>query len=200
MMILNYIISFFLNLFIYQKQVDTFSSLELKSLNEVQVVDINGNSRTIGEFSKDKIAVLFVNTASSCGLTNTNYKQLVELYERHRNDGLEILGFPCNQFRQQENKCEAEIKKFTSDTYNVEFPLFSKIDVNGNNTHELYLNLKSRSELNEGDGKLKNIPWNFAKFLVNENGDVVKYYPPDVEPLRIEEDILVLLNKPKKDL
>lgn len=95
--------------------------------------------------------------------------------------GLEILGFPCNQFGAQEPGTEEEILNFASTTYGVKFPMFSKIDVNGGNAHNLYNFLKDNSELNK-EGKTEDIPWNFAKFLVNKEGKVIKYYHPKVNP------------------
>ena len=105
-----------------------------------------------------------------------------------------ILGFPCNQFFSQESGSEAEIKKFVKDNFNASFPLFEKIEVNGADTHPLYVFLRQHSELfNSNKGQAKVIPWNFAKFIVNRKGEVIKFAPPTVEPkdLRplIEEEL-----------
>ncbi len=129
-------------------------------------------------------------------MTATNYDQLVILYKKYANEGLEILAFPCNQFMSQEPKSEAEIKKGVVAEYGVKFPMFAKIEVNGTNTHPVYQYLKSNSkDLNAGGNTLKNIPWNFAKFLVDSNGNVLNFYGPKVEPLSMESDIKNVLNK-----
>jgi len=120
----------------------------------------------------------------------------VILYKKYANEGLEILAFPCNQFMSQEPKSEAEIKKGVVAEYGVKFPMFAKIEVNGTNTHPVYQYLKSNSkDLNAGGNTLKNIPWNFAKFLVDSNGNVLNFYGPKVEPLSMESDIKNVLNK-----
>ena len=182
----------------FKKGSDKFNNLNQiagKSLKEIQVKDIDGNDKTIGDYMTDKKAVIFVNTASSCGLTNKNFRELVEIYDKYQKEGLEVLGFPCNQFMGQESKCEFDIKNFAKNKFKVTFPLFSKIDVNGPSTHELYLYLKYHTpEMRLCDGKLKNIPWNFAKFLVDSEGKVVKFYPSDVDPNKMMTDIEKILH------
>lgn len=133
--------------------------------------------------------VLIVNTASKCGLT-PQYKGLQALYEKYRDKGLEILGFPCNQFGKQEPGGEKEISEFCEINYGVSFPMFSKVDVNGDGTHPLYRHLKE-----EAPGLLgsKAIKWNFTKFLVNREGQVVKRYAPTDAPDSLEKDIEKLL-------
>ena len=160
-----------------------------KAFNDIAVVDIDGNSKTLGEFFVNKKVALIVNVASACGYTDSNYKQLVELYKKYSDKGLEVLGFPCNQFGGQEPKCEIDIKNLVSNKFKVQFPLFSKIEVNGKFTHPLYIYLKLQSGKFGSDvNSLQEIPWNFAKFLVDSNGKVISYYPHNIEPNQIEKD------------
>jgi len=132
---------------------------------------------------------LIVNVASKCGLT-PQYEGLEAIWRRHRDEGLVVLGFPCDQFGHQEPGDEAEIREFCSLRYDVTFPLYAKIEVNGPDTHPLYEHLKS-----EAPGLLgsKAIKWNFTKFLVNREGEVVKRYAPQDSPESIEKDIEKLL-------
>lgn len=132
--------------------------------------------------------VVIVNVACNCGLTDSNYPKLQELHKRHEKDGLSVLAFPCNQFAGQEPNPEQEIKEFVK-KYDVEFEMFSKINVNGDGAHPLYKFLKSKV-----DGTFGNfIKWNFSKFLINRQGIPVKRYSPTTSPLDIEEDIKKLL-------
>ena len=134
--------------------------------------------------------VLVVNTASKCGLT-PQFKGLEELYEEYNGKGLEILGFPCNQFAKQDSGSNEEINKFCQINYGVTFTMFEKIDVNGQNTNPLYKYLK-----NEAKGFLsKEIKWNFTKFLIDSEGNVIKRYAPTVAPLKIKADIEKSLKK-----
>jgi len=129
-------------------------------------------------------------------LTAAQYRGLAELYSNYREKGLEILAFPCNQFASQENKCELDIKLFVQTKFDVKFPMFSKIDVNGPNTHPLYRYLRAKSALFDKKHKLcKEIPWNFTKFLVEPNGNVTGLYAPDMKPAVVESDIEVLMMK-----
>jgi len=137
---------------------------------------------------KNKV-MLIVNTASDCGFT-TQYKGLQDLYQKHQAQGLEVLAFPCNQFKQQEKGSDAEIKQFCDLRFNIKFPLFSKIDVNGENTHPLFDFLKSQATGLLGSRSIK---WNFTKFLVNKEGKVIKRYAPTTKPEAIESDIEKLL-------
>ncbi|MFW2178358.1 MULTISPECIES: glutathione peroxidase [unclassified Moraxella] len=131
-------------------------------------------------------AVLIVNTASQCGFT-PQYAGLEQLYQRYKNQGLVVLGFPCNQFGGQEPKGEASIAEFCELNYGVTFPMMAKVDVNGDNTHPVYQFLKTQPN---GDGLLGNkIKWNFTKFLVSPQGEVVKRYAPMAKPMDIAEDI-----------
>ena len=133
--------------------------------------------------------MLIVNTASACGLT-PQYEGLQKLYEDYSAKGLEILAFPCNQFKQQESGTNEEIKNFCDLNFKIKFPLFDKIEVNGNDTHPLFNYLK-----NQAPGILgsKSIKWNFTKFLVNRQGQVIKRYAPTTKPEKIKADIEKLL-------
>jgi glutathione peroxidase len=133
--------------------------------------------------------ILVVNTASDCGFT-PQYQGLQTLYQQHQTNGLEILAFPCNQFKQQEKGSDEEIKQFCDLNFNISFPLFSKIDVNGDNAHPLFDYLKAQAPGILGS---KGIKWNFTKFLVNRDGVVVKRYAPSTKPEDIEADIIKLL-------
>jgi glutathione peroxidase len=133
--------------------------------------------------------ILVVNTASACGFT-PQYAGLEGLYREYKDKGLEILAFPCNQFGKQEKGDDSEIKQFCDLNFNISFALFSKIDVNGENTHPLFEHLK-----NEAPGLLgsKSIKWNFTKFLVNNQGKVIKRYSPTTKPADIASDIAAIL-------
>lgn len=137
---------------------------------------------------KDKV-MLIANTASACGFT-PQYKGLQSLYATYQEQGLEILAFPCNQFKQQEKGNNEEIQQFCDLTFNIKFPLFDKIDVNGENAHPLFTFLKAQAPGILGS---KSIKWNFTKFLVNKNGQVVKRYAPTTKPENIKADIEKLL-------
>jgi glutathione peroxidase len=128
--------------------------------------------------------VLVVNTASKCGLT-PQYEGLENLYEKYKDQGLVILGFPCNQFGNQEPGTEKEISEGCLINYGVSFPMFSKIEVNGENTHPIYKYLKNRLPGAIG----KNIKWNFAKFLIDRNGKPVKRFSPTTIPDKLVKDI-----------
>jgi len=129
--------------------------------------------------------LLIVNTASACGFT-PQYKGLQELYAKYREAGLEILGFPCNQFGRQEPGAEAEIAAFCEANFGVTFPLFAKVDVNGDGAHPLFKYLTK-----EAPGILgtKSIKWNFTKFLVDREGNVIGRYAPTDGPEALEKDI-----------
>lgn len=136
--------------------------------------------------------ILVVNTASKCGLT-PQFKELEALYKTYREEGLEILGFPCNQFAKQDPGSNEEISTFCTLNYGVSFPMFAKIDVNGEEAHPLYQYLK-----NEAKGILSNeIKWNFTKFLMDAKGNVIKRYAPIVAPSKIRADIERLLKEVK---
>lgn len=164
------------------------------SLWDITVFDIDGHEMKLSEFKNHK-ALIIVNVASKCELTRSQYKGLVTLHEKYRDQGLEILAFPCNQFWGQENKCELDIKAFVTKKFNAKFKLFSKIEVNGPHCHPLYKYLRAESKLYDNAKKTyQEIPWNFTKFLVNNEGKVVNMYNPQVQPEKIGNDIEVLLN------
>jgi glutathione peroxidase len=133
--------------------------------------------------------MLIVNTASKCGFT-PQYTGLEKLWRDNRDTGLVVLGFPCDQFGHQEPGDEAEIRNFCSLTYDVTFPMFAKIDVNGDRAHPLYKWLKSEKA---GLLGLEGIKWNFTKFLVDRDGRVVKRYAPTDTPERIARDLDAVL-------
>ena len=135
--------------------------------------------------------LLIVNTASACGFT-PQYKGLEDVYRQFRERGLEVLGFPCNQFGQQEPGSEAEIGAFCEKNYGVSFPLFAKIDVNGADAHPLFRHLESEAPGLLGTQRIK---WNFTKFLVGRDGKVVKRYAPRTRPEEIVGDIEQLLGR-----
>ncbi|ARU56346.1 glutathione peroxidase [Oleiphilus messinensis] len=157
------------------------------SIFEIEVKKITGDVVAMESF-KGKV-LLIVNTASKCGFT-PQFNGLEKLYEQYKDQGLEILGFPCNQFLSQDPGDDAEISSFCSLNYGVTFPMFSKVEVNGDNTHPLYQFLKSEAKGVLGTEKIK---WNFTKFLVNAEGKVLKRYGPNVEPAKMEGDIRKLL-------
>jgi glutathione peroxidase len=148
----------------------------------------NGKEKKLSAY-KGKV-LLIVNTASKCGFT-PQYEGLQKLYGQFRDRGFEVLGFPCDQFGHQEPGSDADIKSFCDLNYGVEFPLFSKIDVNGASEHPLYKFLKGEKGGLLGDS----IKWNFTKFLVDKNGKVIERYAPTTPPERIAPDIEKLLAK-----
>ena len=133
--------------------------------------------------------LLIVNTASQCGFT-PQYKGLEELYRQFKDKGVEVLGFPCNQFGRQEPGTSEEIGAFCTRNYEVSFPLFDKIDVNGDDAHPLFQYLKSEAP---GLMGTEGIKWNFTKFLIHKNGTVYKRYAPQTEPKELAKDIEKLL-------
>ena len=148
----------------------------------------NGKEKKLSAY-KGKV-LLIVNTASKCGNT-PQYAGLQELYGKYKDRGFEILAFPCNQFGHQEPGSDEDIKEFCEMNYSVEFPLFSKIEVNGDGTHPLYKFLKSEKTGLLGDS----IKWNFTKFLVDKQGNVVDRYAPMTPPKSIAADIEAQLGK-----
>lgn len=159
------------------------------SLYDIEVKTIDGKPVSLGEFRGK--ALLIVNVASRCGFT-PQYKGLEALYRKYRDQGFAVLGFPCDQFAHQEPGDEAEIRQFCSLNYDVSFPLFAKIKVNGPETHPLYRWLKSARRGFLGTARIK---WNFTKFLVSGEGKVLKRYATTVTPERIEQDIKALFTQ-----
>ena len=162
-----------------------------KTMNNTiyQFEAITNRGDTVSLANYQNKVMLIVNTASACGFT-PQYEGLQKLYTKHQEQGLEILAFPCNQFKQQEKGTDEEIKSFCDLQFNIKFPLFSKVDVNGDNSHPLYQFLKIQAPGVLGS---KAIKWNFTKFLINRQGEVVKRYAPTTKPAAIEADIEKLL-------
>lgn len=158
------------------------------NIYDFRVRDIKGEEILLKEF-EGKV-LLIVNTATGCGFT-PQYEGLEKLYKEYKNEGLEILDFPCNQFGNQAPGTNDEIVSFCSLKYDVSFKQFSKIEVNGENEEPLYTYLKSQ----KGGIFGKNIKWNFTKFLVDQNGNIIKRYGSTVTPEKIEKDIKILLGK-----
>jgi glutathione peroxidase len=159
----------------------------MASIYDFAAETIDGQPAPVSDY-RGKV-LLIVNTASKCGFTR-QYAGLEELYRRYRDRGLVVLGFPCNQFGAQEPGDEAEIKSFCSLTYDVDFPMMRKIDVNGPTAHPLYAFLKGEKKGVLGTEAIK---WNFTKFLVDREGRVVDRYAPTVEPKALEGAIEALL-------
>jgi glutathione peroxidase len=157
------------------------------SIYDINVTTIDGQTQTLQPYQGR--VLLIVNVASRCGFTG-QYAGLESLYRKYRDRGLIVLGFPCDQFGNQEPGDEAEIKQFCSLTYEVSFPLFAKIKVNGNDAHPLYQFLKTAKRGFLGTRWIK---WNFTKFLVDRHGNVVKRYGPMVKPDRFDKDVESLL-------
>jgi glutathione peroxidase len=157
------------------------------TIYDFKVKDINGQEVSLEKFKGKPL--LIVNVASKCGFTPQD-EGLEQLYKKYHGQGFEVLGFPCNQFGAQEPGNEEEIKSFCSLTYNVTFPMFAKIDVNGDNTAPLYQFLKKEEKGVLGTEAIK---WNFTKFLVNKNGEVVDRFAPTTKPEDLTKHIEALL-------
>ncbi|GER38871.1 glutathione peroxidase [Striga asiatica] len=169
-----------------------------QSIHEFTVKDAKGNDVNLGTY-KGKV-LLIVNVASqwyalaslyTSGLTNSNYTELTQLYKKYKDQGLEILAFPCNQFGSQEPGTNEEIQEFVCTRFKAEYPVFDKVEVNGPNADPVYKYMKSIKSSIFGDS----IKWNFSKFLVDKEGRVVDRYAPTTSPLSIEKDIKKLLEK-----
>ena len=155
---------------------------------DFEAISLQGKNIKMSEYS-DKV-VLVVNTASKCGLT-PQYEGLEALYKEYKDQGLEILGFPCNQFGAQEPGSADEIGEFCQINYGVSFKMFEKIDVNGANTHPIFKFLKE-----EKGGILgEDIKWNFTKFLVGKDGNVIKRFAPITVPADLKDDVEKALQK-----
>jgi glutathione peroxidase len=157
------------------------------TLYDIEATTITGETKPLRDYA-GKI-LLIVNVASKCGFT-PQYKGLESLHETYADKGLVVLGFPCNQFGAQEPGSESEILNFCEASYGVRFPMFAKIDVNGEHTHPLYQLLKREAPGLLGSEAIK---WNFTKFLVDRNGKTRKRYAPTDTPQSIEKDIEALL-------
>ena len=151
---------------------------------------IQGNEITLAE-KKGKV-LLIVNTASQCGFT-PQFREMEDLYQQYHAQGLEILGFPCNQFGSQDPGRDEDILAFCQTKYGVTFPMFAKIDVNGPDAHPLFQHLKAKAPGILGSEAIK---WNFTKFLVDKTGTVKERYAPTTTPANLEPAIHALLNTP----
>lgn len=154
---------------------------------DIDVTDIKGQTRSMADYAGK--VLLIVNTASKCGFT-PQFEGLQSLYDELGARGLEVLGFPCNQFMNQDPGDNGQISEFCSLNYGVRFPMFAKLQVNGADTHPLFRLLKEEAPGMMGSKKVK---WNFTKFLVNRDGQVVRRYPPTAKPEAIRDDIVELL-------
>ncbi|EIJ37563.1 glutathione peroxidase [Galbibacter orientalis DSM 19592] len=157
------------------------------SFYDFEAVRLNGERLSLDRY-KGK-AVIVVNTASKCGLT-PQYEGLESLYQKYKDEGLVILGFPCNQFGNQEKGNSEEIKQFCQVNYGVSFPMFEKIEVNGKNAHPLFKFLKkSLPESSLLGSSSSKIEWNFTKFLIDKNGNPTNRYAPRILQEKMEKDI-----------
>ena len=157
------------------------------SIHDFQARTLDGEEKNLADF-RGKV-LLIVNTASKCGFT-PQYQGLQKLYDNFADRGLEVLGFPCNQFGHQEPGGAGEIGAFCEKNYGVGFPMFDKIDVNGDDAHPLFRFLKTEAPGVLGTEAIK---WNFTKFLVDRDGRVVRRYAPKDKPEKIADDIEALL-------
>ncbi len=155
----------------------------MADIYKVEAKQLDGAAVKLDQFNGK--ALLIVNTASKCGFT-PQYEALEQVYRKFKDRGFEILGFPCNQFGKQEPGDAQEIASFCSTRYDVSFPMFEKIEVNGDGTHPLYRLLKAQAPGVLGSERIK---WNFTKFLVGREGQVLKRYAPATKPEKIESDI-----------
>jgi glutathione peroxidase len=146
------------------------------TIHDIPIHTLEGEDASLGDYKGQ--VLLVVNVASKCGLT-PQYEGLERLHETYADRGFSVLGFPCNQFLEQEPGSPDEIRTFCSTTYGVTFPLFEKIDVNGDDRHPLYEQL---TPVADAEGHTGDIRWNFEKFLVDENGDVIARFSPLTEP------------------
>ncbi|MGG0658467.1 glutathione peroxidase [Rummeliibacillus pycnus] len=158
----------------------------MQNIYDFTVQKINGEQQSLKEYEGHPL--LIVNTASKCGFT-PQFKELQELYEKYKNQGFTILGFPCSQFNNQEFANIDETAAYCQKNYDVQFPMFAKIDVKGEKSSPLFKFLVS-----EKKGLFtESIKWNFTKFLVSSNGHVIARYAPQTSPTKIENDLRTLL-------
>lgn len=181
------------------------------SIHKFTVKTIEGTDRSLSEYKNN--LVLIVNTASKCGFT-PQYEELEALYRRYKEEGFVVLGFPCNQFLNQEPDDNEQIQQFCKLTYDISFPMFAKIDVNGSHASPLFEYLKSQkpfqgldlehpigkkldkvlSEQDSNYAEGNDIKWNFTKFLVGKNGEVIVRYEPTTEICEIQKNVERILN------
>lgn len=159
----------------------------MKSIYDLELTTIQGERISL-EIYRGKV-LLIVNVASKCGFTS-QYDGLEALHQKYAEKGLVVLGFPCNQFGAQEPEGEEQIMSFCRLNYGVTFAMFAKIEVNGQNSHPLYVYLKTNRPGLLGSGAIK---WNFTKFLVDRQGKVTNRFSPSTKPAALEEDIVKML-------
>ncbi|MBK5074065.1 glutathione peroxidase [Budviciaceae bacterium CWB-B4] len=159
----------------------------LNQLFSIPLLNIHGETKSMGDFMAK--AILVVNTASECGFT-PQYQELEQLWQRYSAQGLMVLGFPCNQFGQQEKGSNQEIEAFCQLNYGVSFPMFAKVEVNGSDAHPLFRYLKSQAPGLLGHQAIK---WNFTKFLISDEGRRVERFAPVTKPLTLEDKIVRIL-------
>ncbi|KIQ95553.1 hypothetical protein LH47_00370 [Anoxybacillus thermarum] len=160
------------------------------SIYDFHVRTIQGEEQSLAQYKGT--VLLIVNTASKCGLT-PQYEQLQQLYDKYKDHGFVVLGFPCNQFGNQEPGSEEDISQFCQLNYGVTFPMFAKVDVNGPNAHPLFTYLTEQAP---GVLGTKAVKWNFTKFLVDRKGQVVARFAPTTKPFELEQHIESLLHEP----
>lgn len=160
----------------------------MTTIYDFQAEMLEGEQKKFSEY-QGKV-LLIVNTASQCGLT-PQFEGLEQLYQDYQSKGLIILGFPCNQFAHQDPLTNEEIGGFCQRNYGVSFPMFAKVDVNGSTAHPLYQYLTAEAKGILGSQKIK---WNFTKFLINQEGKVIKRYAPLIKPEKIAKDIQKILS------
>jgi glutathione peroxidase len=164
-----------------------------QSVYEFSAISVGGHEVPLAQYAGNVLVI--VNTASKCGFT-PQYAGLESLYQKYKDQGLMVLGFPCNQFGEQEPGTEAEIAQFCELNYGVSFPIFAKIEVNGPNAHPLFQYLKKQQPGVFGVlgvSALGSIKWNFTKFLVDRKGQAVERYAPSTVPEELEPEIEKLL-------
>lgn len=157
------------------------------ALFDIPLTTLQGEQKTLADF--DAKVLLVVNTASQCGFT-PQYRELEQIWQQYCEQGLVVLGFPCNQFGQQEPGDEAAISSFCELNYGVSFPLFRKVEVNGSDAHPLFAQLKQRAPGLLGSQRIK---WNFTKFLIGRKGEVVRRFAPTTRPQALVSEIETLL-------
>jgi glutathione peroxidase len=162
----------------------------MSTVHDFNARSIDGTDRPLADFKGQ--VLLIVNVASKCGFT-PQYTGLEALHRKLLPQGFAVLGFPCDQFGHQEPGSELEIASFCKLTYDVSFPMFAKIEVNGDGAHPLYKHLKSEAKGILGTEAIK---WNFTKFLVGRDGKVVRRYAPNDKPEDLEKDIVALTSRP----
>ena len=173
----------------FQPQLKRQEGKHVNNIYQFNAINYKDEEIQLEDFQNQ--VLLIVNTASECGFT-PQYEGLQKLYEQYNSQGFSVLAFPCNQFKQQEKGSNQEIKQFCDLHFNISFPLFAKVDVNGDNTHPLFEYMKDHAPGILGSRSVK---WNFTKFLVNKNGEVVKRFAPTTKPESISSAIKALLNE-----